>query len=84
MESKIILGIRIIKANHTGVSLQSILSKYGGIIKTRLGLNDVVNGHATEQGIILLELSGDPNDCQQLENDLLKQQYIEVKKMTFR
>lgn len=83
MNVKIILGIQVKKTANTGVSLQSILSKYGGVIKTRLGLNEVVGDHATTEGLILLELSGDPNDCQRLENELLSLDNLDIKKMVF-
>ncbi|MHC1707735.1 MAG: hypothetical protein AB9842_09455 [Bacteroidales bacterium] len=83
MENKIILGIQVRKSQGTGTDLQSIFVKYGGIIKTRLGLNEVVDERATEESIILLELSGDLSECQRLENELLIHDNLIVKKMIF-
>lgn len=83
MSNKIILGIQVKKDSLAGVNLQQTFSKYGGIIKTRLGLNEVEQGYATREGIILLELTGDITDCQRLENELLTFEGLEVRKMVF-
>ncbi|MCX6272651.1 MAG: hypothetical protein NTU44_15815 [Bacteroidetes bacterium] len=83
MEEIIILGIRVKKAATTAVRLQSLLSTYGCVIKTRLGLNEIVDDYAGFGGLILLELMGDPNECYRLENELLSMDDIEVRKMNF-
>lgn len=83
MEEQTIMGIQVNKTMGTGPALQSVLSKYGCVIKTRLGLNKVEENYATAEGIILLELSGDPAECQRLENDLLKMDNLSIQKMVF-
>lgn len=84
MNEKIILGIRVIRSDQSGFDLQTILSKYGGIIRTRLGLNEVVEKYASPEGIVILELCGDQADCLRLENELLSQENLDVQKMVFK
>ncbi len=83
MKEKIILGIKVNPNPKAGTDLQSVLTKYGGIIKTRLGLNEISGDYATREGIILLELADDSDDCHRLENELLTYDHLEVKKMVF-
>lgn len=66
------------------VAIQGILSKFGCSIRTRLGLHDMDNEYAGETGLMLLELTGDINECHKLENELLAIEGIEVQKMVFR
>jgi hypothetical protein len=84
MSDKTILGIRVLRSDQAGFNLQTLLSNYGGIIRTRLGLNEVIEEYASPEGIVLLELCGDQMDCQRLENELLSQDNLDVQKMVFK
>lgn len=78
-----ILGI-FVKKGFTGtVKLQSLLSTYGCIIKTRLGLHEVIDDYAVPGGLILLELEGDIQEMDRLENELLTFDALDVQKMKF-
>ncbi len=79
-----ILGVMINEPSKDASLIQNILSKYGCCIRTRLGLHDIDEGYATDTGLMLLELTGDLQECQRLENELLALDGIEIQKMVFR
>ena len=60
-----------------------MLTKFGCTIRTRLGLHDVNEEFSSPTGMILLELTGDPKEYSKLENELLRIEGLEVKKMVF-
>jgi len=78
-----ILGIHILNRCNNAHKIQGILTQYGCSIKTRLGLHEVTKENCSTNGIIILELTGDVNECMKLENELLAIDGIEVKKMIF-
>jgi hypothetical protein len=78
-----ILGIRISDRIHDVSPLQSILTKFGCSIRTRLGLHQVVDESVAAGGIVLLELVGDKEEFLKLENELLQIEGLDVKKMVF-
>lgn len=79
-----ILGLMINDPTKGSMKIQNILTKYGCSIRTRLGLHDIDEDYARETGLILLELTGDLQECLRLENELLALEGIEVQKMVFR
>ena len=83
MKETWILGINITDRVKESGAVQAVLSKFGCSIRTRLGLNKSKAGSSHESGMILLELLGDPAEYQKLENELLKIDGLEVKKMVF-
>lgn len=77
-----ILGILTEKReHHTITALQKILTSYGCVIKTRLGVNEEFIGNPA--GLIILELMGDEIQMDLLEADLAKLPDIVMRKMTF-
>ena len=64
MKRKIILGIYFNQVSKDTVEIQKILTKFGCSVKTRLGLHDT---DEDEFSLILLELTGDLNECMKLE-----------------
>jgi hypothetical protein len=78
-----ILGIRITDRVKKVSDVQSILTKFGCIITTRLGLHEVKNDYCDSAGLILLELTGPKEEFVKLENALLKVEGLVVKKMEF-
>jgi len=79
-----ILGIHISDRVRNAGLVQPVLTNFGHTIRTRLGLHDVTEEVSSPTGMILLELTGDPKECINLENELLKIEGLEVKKMVFR
>ena len=78
-----ILGIYISDRMKESQKVQSVLTKFGCSIKTRLGLHEVTDDYCATSGIMILELTGDVAECRKLENELLKIEDVEVKKMVF-
>jgi hypothetical protein len=79
-----ILGVMINDPTQGAEKIQSILTKYGCTIRTRLGLHDIDENYATETGLMLLELRGEMQEYLRLENELLALEGVEVQKMVFR
>lgn len=84
MEELIILGIYIQERSKNALVVQSLLTKYGCSIKTRIGLHEVSGDYCSTAGLILLELTGDRKEMEALENELRKIDDIEVQKMNFK
>jgi hypothetical protein len=78
-----ILGIHISDRVAKADLIQPVLTKFGCTIRTRLGLHDTSEEFSSPTGMILLELTGDPKEFIKLENELLKIEGLEVKKMVF-
>ena len=78
-----ILGIYITDRVLEVSDVQSILTKFGCSIKTRLGLHEVQENFCSSNGLIILELTGDAEEMAKLEKELLKIEGLEVQKMTF-
>lgn len=79
-----ILGVMINDPSKGADKIQSILTKYGCSIRTRLGLHDIDEEYACETGLMLLELRGEMQEYLRLENELLALEGVEVQKMVFR
>ncbi len=56
--TKTILLIMIGKRKEAAVKVQQILTGWGCIIKTRLGIHDGVLDNCTDEGLLILELHG--------------------------
>ncbi len=79
-----ILGVYINERVKAAERIQPILTKYGCAIRTRLGLHTTDSAYAEDTGLILLELTGEPEECLRLENELLLIDDLDVQKMVFK
>jgi len=82
LEKHFILGVHITNRVQEAVDVQTCLTKYGGIIKTRLGM------HETEAvddptGRWVLELVGEDEKKTGLRDDLDAIEGVEVQSMEF-
>lgn len=77
-----IIGIKIANRIESAVSVQEVLTKYGCIIKTRIGLHEEVNGQCSSKGLILLEIVDD-EQAKDITNDLCDIDEIEIQQMQF-
>jgi hypothetical protein len=64
--SKNVLLILVGKRKDEAVKVQQILTGWGCIIKTRLGIHDGVNEHCSDEGLLILELAGTEEQIQEL------------------
>lgn len=63
------MAILINHRSKNAQKVQDALTKHGCIIKMRLGLHEA-DDVCSEDGVILLQLGGDPEDRENLEKDL--------------
>jgi len=63
---KSILLILIGKRKDDAVKVQQILTAWGCIIKTRLGIHDGVLENCSDEGLLILELYGSDEEKQEL------------------
>lgn len=59
--------------------IQKILTEYGCIIKTRLGIHDGVLDKCSDSGLIILELVGDKVEMNKMQKALQRYDKIETK-----
>ncbi len=77
-----IIGIKISNRLESAVSVQEILTEYGCIIKTRIGLHEENNGQCSPRGLILLEIINDEESIK-IANELCDIEEIEIQQMKF-
>lgn len=69
MEKETILIIRASKRRDNVDSLQKVLTEYGCIIKTRLGLHEA-GSVCSDEGLIILQLTGEAEETEKFERSL--------------
>jgi len=83
MEKLKVIGInvldRIKETNHT----QNILTKHAQIIKTRLGFHELNQQVCSRNAFIILELKGNKEQWEALEDDLNNIRGIQIQTMLF-
>lgn len=81
---RIIVGIQVNHRSHEATELQNILTKYGCIIKTRLGLHNA-GEDCSDEGLILLELieREDQVAVEYLMEEIHRLENITIKRMDF-
>ena len=84
MNEIIVLGIYIQERSKNALAVQNLLTKFGCSIKTRLGLHEVVDGFCSNSGLILIELTGEKTEMENLENELRKLGEVKIQKMVFK
>ncbi len=77
-----IVGIKTSNRIDNAAAVQQVLTKYGCIIKTRIGLHETKYGQCSFCGIILLEITND-NQSEDLIKDLCEIEQIEIQQMKF-
>ena len=83
MDEKRILGVLITDRQKEAGNVQKVLTSYGSSIKTRLGLHEVGDTTLSKEGLILLELTGDMNQQDKLQQDLEQIEGTQTKVMAF-
>jgi hypothetical protein len=78
-----ILGVHVYDRVQQVPTVQQVFTEYGCYIKTRLGLHEASEGVCSADGLIVLELVGDPAKHRELAKKLGTMKGIEVKEMTF-
>lgn len=80
---RIIYGIEIGDRESDALKVQEALTKYGCIIKTRLGLHEAGN-LCSSKGLIILEfINGNEAEIEKLEKELMECETVKIGKMHF-
>ncbi len=74
-----ILVILVGKRKETAVNVQKILTGWGCMIRTRLGLHDGTLDNCAESGLIILELVGDKDKITEMTRKLELLEDVSVK-----
>ena len=82
-EKHVIFGVHVQDRIQRVPEVQSLLSHYGCNIRSRIGLHHVDEKLCSHQGLILLEMFGDQNICQELAGKLGGLDGVEVQQMVF-
>lgn len=77
-----IMALTIDPRSEHAPQVQTVLTKHGCSIKTRLGLHDASNNSCSETGLILLHMHSSLDEVKTLENELLDVEGVKVKYMS--
>lgn len=77
-----IIGIKVNNRIESAIAIQEILTVYGCVIKTRLGLHEEINGKCSPKGLLLLEIIDDKQSVE-IANKLCDIEDIEIQQMKF-
>jgi uncharacterized protein (UPF0276 family) len=82
MDAHYIGAIHIHNREQEALEVQKLLTEYGASIKTRLGLHETESTDSPS-GVILLEMTGNQEPCQELIEKLNAINSVEAKTITF-
>ncbi len=80
-EGTTLLGALVPRRDDLGIQVQKLLTTYGCVIRTRLGVNEVYFGEPA--GLIILELAGDRSQYVSLEKALREIEEIAIGRICF-
>lgn len=78
-----IIGIQITDRIKEAGKTQALLSKYAGIINSRIGFHELSSEVCSRKGIILLHLVGDPSKWSEFHTEIRLIEGIIVQQMDF-
>lgn len=76
-----LLGALVPRRDDLGIQVQTLLTTYGCVIRTRLGVNEVYFGEPA--GLIILEMAGDRTQFASLERALREIEEIAIGRICF-
>jgi len=77
-----IYKVILVKIDHRSTEaskVQGILTEYGCIIKVRLGLHEVSKEFCANDGLVVLEVEGDPAELATMLQQLNDIEYVQAK-----
>jgi hypothetical protein len=78
-----IFGVHITSRVENVPAVQTVLSKYGCNIRTRLGLHDADNTSCSPSGLVLIDAFGDEATVESFYKELVALGGVDVKRMDF-
>ncbi|MFA5005236.1 MAG: hypothetical protein WC561_03800 [Candidatus Omnitrophota bacterium] len=76
---KTVLVMLMRNRRESALKVQKLLTDFGCMVKTRLGIHDGVSDKCSDTGLIILELAGKPKDKATLAAKLNKVPGVKVK-----
>jgi len=76
-----IMALTIDPRDDHAPQVQTVLTKHGCIIKTRIGLHEVQENSCSQRGLIILHITSDSEEVEELEKELKDIEGISVKYM---
>jgi hypothetical protein len=83
LDRHVILGVHVRDRVAKAANVQSVFTKHGCIIRSRIGLHPVMGNQCAPGGVILLEVLDDEKEWSALVKDLSALDGVEVQKMLF-
>lgn len=77
-----IMALTIDPRTEHAPQVQTVLTKHGSIIKTRLGLHENSENSCANRGLILLHINGKKDEVDKLEHELSDVEGVKVSHMT--
>ena len=78
-----ILGVHVTDRLKEAVEVQRVLTEFGGMVRTRLGLHEVEKSTDSPAGVLLLEVVGEDAKIEAMSDALAAIEGVEVKSMVF-
>jgi hypothetical protein len=78
-----IVGLLITDRIKEAGRTQQALTKYAHVIKSRLGFHEVSEDICSRTGVVILQLAGNPEECNKLEDELGQIGGLEIQRMVF-
>ncbi|MCK9423705.1 MAG: hypothetical protein M0Q38_14025 [Bacteroidales bacterium] len=78
-----IIGLLITDRIKEAGLTQLTLTKYAHVIKSRLGFHEVTEDVCSRIGVMILQLAGNPSECEKLEKELELIGGLELQRMVF-
>ena len=82
-KSHYIMGIHITDRVKNVPAVQEVLTRFGCLIKTRIGLHDVSDQSCSPNGLLIVELLGDESNLREFSDALGAVEGVDVKSMIF-
>ena len=78
-----IIGLLITDRIKEAGRVQELLTRHAGLIRSRLGFHEVSEDVCSRTGVIVLQLSGEPERFDRFEEELREIGGVEVRHMVF-
>lgn len=83
MDKHIVVGVHITNRVQHAVHVQEVLTEFGCLIKTRLGLHEADSDVCSPNGLLILELLDKDSEVARFVNAMSAVEGVEVKQMVF-
>lgn len=83
MDKHIVVGVHITNRVHHAARVQEVLTQFGCLINTRLGLHEAGSEGCSPNGLLILELLDNDAEVDRFVHAMSAVEGVEVKQMVF-